>query len=229
MAMSMVASAAHATFLDFVIQPPSDSGSIGFNGSDPLAANSIKVVNIIGIDTPSQSGAISLCQDCTLSFATGVFIGYAANTWDFGPGGSISVYGGVDLTGDGDTNDAGDIASGSLLLSGSFNAARVLGLNGGNYSFQIAGGDFFDSKHIALLDYYGLPTTGGYQGNLNLSFLAQLNPDGDSQTADFINVPNGIGSGDIINQPIVPVPAAAWLFGTGLIGMTVIARRSKHS
>ncbi|MBU1192261.1 MAG: hypothetical protein KKA36_09510 [Gammaproteobacteria bacterium] len=39
--------------------------------------------------------------------------------------------------------NAGIIAS---ALSGSFNAATVVGLAAGSYQFQIAGGDFLDSK-----------------------------------------------------------------------------------
>jgi len=33
-----------------------------------------------------------------------------------------------------------------------------------------------------------------------------------------------IFSGDIVNQP-VPIPAAVWLFGAGLIGLVGVARR----
>ena len=34
-------------------------------------------------------------------------------------------------------------------------------------------------------------------------------------------------SGDVINSPVVPVPAAVWLFGSGLLGLVGIARRKK--
>lgn len=218
-----------AALLDFVIEPPHPGGSISFDGSNPLVASGLSVARVIGVDTPTNDTVTAQCIDCALAFNSGAFVGYSANLWDFGPGGTITIFGGVDLTGDGDTNDVADIASGSLLLSGSFNAARVLGLNGGAYSFQIAGGDFLDSKHVDLLNFYGLPITNSYQGNLNLSFLAQLNPDGNLLTADFASATNGIGSGDIINQPAVPVPPAVWLLGTGLIGITAIARRRHNT
>lgn len=57
--------------------------------------------------------------------------------------------------------------------------------------------------------------------------------------ADYINVPgNTLGSGSSIASPTkgsalvrginpVPVPAAAWLFGSGLIGLVGMARRKK--
>lgn len=221
---------AQAALLDFVIEPPHPGSSISFDGSHALTGSAIGVARVIGVDTPANGNVAAQCVDCSLSFASGAFLGYnsALNVWDFGPGGAITVVGGIDLTGDGDTDDTADIASGSLLLSGSFNAARVLGLSGGLYSFQIAGGDFMDNKHIDLLAFYGLPTSIGYQGNLNLSFLAQMNPDGNPLTADFVSAANGIGSGDIINQPAVPLPSALWLLGSGLLGMAAVARRRHH-
>lgn len=223
----VVSSTAHAALLDFVVEPPHAGGSIRFDGGNPLSGSAIGVARVIGVDTPSNAALAAACVDCSLTFTSGAFAGYNAafNIWDFGPGGSIAILGGVDLTGDGDADDASDIAPGSLLLGGSFNAARVLGLSGGTYSFQIAGGDFLDTKHSDLLTFYGLPTDIGYQGNLNLSFLAQMNPDGNPLSADFISATNGIGSGDIINQPTVPLPAAIWLLGSGVIGMTAVARR----
>lgn len=47
--MGLGASPAQAALLDFVIQPPSTSGYITFNGSDPLTASGINVGNIVGI------------------------------------------------------------------------------------------------------------------------------------------------------------------------------------
>jgi len=35
------------------------------------------------------------------------------------------------------------------------------------------------------------------------------------------------GSGFVTGTPAVPVPAAVWLFGSGLIGLIGIARRKK--
>jgi hypothetical protein len=218
-----------AALLDFVIEPPHPGGSISFDGSNTLVASGLSVARVIGVDTPANDTVTAQCIDCTLAFNSGAFDSYSANLWDFGPGGSITIFGGVDLTGDSDTNDVADIASGSLLLTGSFNAARVLGLNGGTYSFQIAGGDFLDSKHVDLLSFYGLPIASSYQGNLNLSFLAQLNPDSNPLTADFASIANGIGSGDIINQPIVPIPTTVWLLASGLLGMITVARRRDHA
>jgi hypothetical protein len=80
------------------------------------------------------------------------------------------------------------------------------------------GGAFTDTKHPELLAFYGLPDI-GYVGGLNISFSTTANM-GNLFTSDQIF------SGDIINQP-VPVPAAVWLFGSGLIGLVGVARRKK--
>ena len=37
----------------------------------------------------------------------------------------------------------------------------------------------------------------------------------------------GVQSGDVANASVVPVPAAVWLFGSGLIGLVGFARRKK--
>lgn len=211
-----------AAFLDFVIEPPHPGAAIGFDGSGPLSGTAIHVARTIGVDTLVNDAVAAQCIDCTLSFTSGGFIGYDAtlNIWDFGPGGSISIHGGVDLTGDGDADDADDVPVGALLLSGSFNVARVVGLAAGNYQFQIAGGDFLDNKHPDLLDFYGLPATAGYQGNMNLSFL--VDPGAIGANGSFSST--SIASGNIINQP-VPIPAAFWLLGSGLFGVVAVARR----
>jgi len=42
-----------------------------------------------------------------------------------------------------------------------------------------------------------------------------------------IAVTSGGGSGDSPEIETVPIPAAAWLFGSGLLGLVGIARRKK--
>ncbi len=39
----------------------------------------------------------------------------------------------------------------------------------------------------------------------------------------------GVGFSGFVEQTVVPVPAAVWLFGSGLIGLFGIARRKAHA
>jgi hypothetical protein len=111
----------------------------------------------------------------------------------------------------------GDIATlgitGETLLSGSFTSysTTVIPQLGGGQTevFQAAGPD---TKSNTLLGLLGIPL--------------------DTQFDFFgfsIESANGsVVSTDIINTATaVPVPAAVWLFGSGLLGMVGIARRKK--
>ena len=113
-----------------------------------------------------------------------------------------------------------------------------------------------DGDAIALLRDGTLIDSVVYEGIGNhLAFLAEggsfANADSSSITASIARLPNGIdtdfntgdfgsacltpggsnisGSGDcsVAVNP-VPVPAAAWLFGSGLLGLIGVSRRSKH-
>lgn len=199
---------AHAASLDFGIISPT-SGSLSYAGGvSSLVGTNIDVDEIVGLATPLNENVVSLCGSCSLDFTTGVSTG----GWSFGAGGTISITGSVDFP------VGTDIPAGTTLLSGTFNTATIVDLGSGNFEFQIAGGTFNDRKHPDLLAFYGLPDI-GYVGGFNLSF---------STTADMGNAfsTTSLGSGDIINQP-VPIPPAAWLFGSGLLGLAGIARRRR--
>lgn len=196
-----------ASTLDFNIVSPT-AGTISFSGgTDPLIGSGITVDNVVGLDTPSNNNVLSLCTSCTLDFETGGSTG----GWNFGAGGSITLTGGIDFPG-----ATPDIADGTILLSGSFGNATIIDLGSGLFQFQIVGGAFTDTKDPDLVAFYGLPNI-DYNGNFNISFQTSANM-GDAFTSDQV-----LG-GDVVNQP-VPVPAAVWLFGAGLIGLIGVARR----
>jgi hypothetical protein len=156
---------------------------------------------------------LSGCTACSLDFVTGASTG----GWTFGAGGSISITGGIDFP---DLPAGQDIGSGEILLQGTFDSAVVVDLGGGNFEFQIVGGAFTDTKHPQLLAYYGLPET-GYVGGLNISFSSSTAvTEGDAFSSAQIF------SGNVVNQP-VPVPAAVWLFGSGVLGFTLVGRRRR--
>jgi hypothetical protein len=196
--------------LDFGIKAPT-VGTLSYaGGAAPLQGAGIDVDDIVGLGTPSNDNILSKCLFCVLDFTTGGSTG----GWNFGAGGTITIIGGVDLSFDGTQ----EIANGSTLLSGTFYSAKVVDLGSGSFEFQIVGGSFTDTKHPELLAFYGLPEV-NYIGGLNISFSTSANPDEAFTSTQIF-------SGDIVNQP-VPVPAAVWLFGSGLLGLVGIARRKK--
>jgi hypothetical protein len=95
------------------------------------------------------------------------------------------------------------------LLSGSFNTNDWSFINSGGA--EVFSGAGVDTKSAELLTALGAPT------NTAFEFFA----------FSLQSVNGNVLSSDIINTAVVPVPAAVWLFGSGLLGMAGIARRKK--
>ena len=198
---------ASASSLDFNISTPT-SGSISYaGGAAPLIGSGIQVDNVVGLGTPSNDGVISVCDTCSLNFTSGASTG----GWVFGSGGTISITGGI-IFPDATT----DIGTGTTLLTGTFDTAQIFELVAGTFKFEILGASFSDTKNPDLLAFYGLPDV-TYFGGLNLSFTT-------SATIGNAITDSSLGSGAVTNQ-VVPVPAAVWLFGSGLLGLARLARR----
>jgi hypothetical protein len=204
---------AFAVSLDFNIGAPT-SGSVSFaGGSNPLIGSNIEVDNVVGLSTPDHANVQAVCLSCVLNFTTGGLTdaggpppsGSNNGWWSFGSGGSITITGGVDFQG-----VPGDIALGSTLLTGSFNSAfvRDLGVQG----FQVTFGTFLDQKHPDLLAYYGLTPGTPFEGAFTLLF-ASPNPGVGGAFAS-----TSIFSGNVVNA-VVPLPAAVWLFGSGVAAL----------
>lgn len=182
-------------------------------GALPLIGVDISVDTVIGIATPLNSGVILTLSPPpfhgTLSFMTGGLTGSTATTWDFGPGGSILVTGGIPVLG---------LANGTLLLSGVWTSATVISLTN---TFKIAGGAFVDTKNSTLLTYYGLPG-GAYSGTMNLQF--EIPKPGVTPPAAFAS--SQVLSGDITNTPTPVAEASIILFmGAGLVGIWGFRKR----
>ena len=203
-----------APIIDFAIGPPHPaSASISYaGGANPLVGTDLFVYNVLGFDTPQNGGVQYQVFGGDLDFTTGNFIGHNGNTWFFAGGGSITLYGGVDLNNNGSL-DTGDIPAGTLLFSGTFSNASVTAYG---LSFKITGASFYDTKDDALTEFFGLPNT-LYEGNLNIGFYATGLPPN-----SFFSVFEG--SGDASNSP-VPEPATMLLFGCGLVGIGFAARK----
>ena len=107
--------------------------------------------------------------------------------------------------------------------------------NGGTYTFhlggnQVAAATLFDwstSLDIAVLTIFDCPVSGG--GACSGASLpmaggpfAGATPGFNGTTADDFPPSGGV-------PPPVPVPAAVWLFGSGLVGLVGVARRRRKA
>lgn len=211
---------AMAVELDFNISAPT-SGTISYDGTgNGLIGANIEVDNVVGLDTPANANVTSLCVSCVLNFTSGSLSnaggpppsGSNNGWWSFGSGGSISITGGVQLQG------STDIPVGTTLMSGTFNDAFVQDLG---TQFRVTFGSFSDTKHADLLSYYGL-TPGPFSGALTLLFGSVNGGVGSAFTS------TSVFSGNVVNAPSpvapVPVPAAVWLFGSGLASLIPMLR-----
>lgn len=194
--------------LDFGIVAPSP-GSISYaGGANPLVGTNIEVDNVVGLNTPLNNNVLAPCVGCALNFTTGNFAGSTSTTWTFGPGGSISIVGGIPTMG---------IPAGTTLLSGTFTDNPVVTALGP--TFRIAGAVFVDRKHPRLVEFYGLPSGVEYSGAFNISFEATGLPPGGFASSRVL-------SGDVVNSPI-SIPSSLLLIGSGLIGFVFLHLRHR--
>lgn len=158
-----------------------------------------------------------------MDFITGGCLGSAsvgnAHSWTFDGGGTLTLIGGVDTSGDG---EADIIAEGTSLMSGTFLVGGVTHLDyySGTEKWFVTFAAFTDEKNEDLLDYYGMPHV-DYYGNFNISFEVT----GDNNVFDGFTSTQVL-SGDISNYP-VPISASALLLGSGLVGLIAFGQRMR--
>jgi hypothetical protein len=209
-----ISPSAMAVELDFNLSAPT-SGTVTYaGGGGALVGSNIEVDNVVGLSTPANTNVTSVCFSCLLNFNSGALTGSGPQNggwWSFGSSGTISITGGVQLQG------GTDISSGATLLMGSFSNAFVQDLGS---QFKVTFGSFSDTKNVDLLSYYGLTPGTPFQGALTLLFAATDNGVGSPFTS------TSVFSGNVVNSPApVPLPAAAWLFGSALVGLAGVLRK----
>jgi len=208
--VSYSASAAIISFDDGA--NPNQDGTLSYDGDGGvLTGDGIDFFTIIGEDTPLNNNTTLTCVDCVLNFVTGNNISEPTGSspvWVFSGPGELFITGTV-------MDGATTIVDDDLLVSGTFSQATVSGSEPG--AVLIFSGIGGDSKHDNLIDFFGLSNPFTFAstdisiGNAN--FLENGGFNGTVTNADFDNI------------SIVPVPAAVWLFGSGLLGLVGIARR----
>jgi len=214
LAWGLGVSGAMAWYLDFNVHSENNPGSISYaGGAAPLEGSGI-VVDDVMLQDAAYDASISL-SGAVLNFVTGNLVSYdnagTYETWTFGPGGYISIT---------------DPQYSAPLMYGSWENAIVMTLyDGGVFSLQLAAGSYLDHKNGLILCGLGLPgyecadaLVGNFAGGLNLTFIASVNDNTHAFTSTSVN------TGDVPNTP-VPVPGAAWLLGSGLLGLLGVRRR----
>jgi hypothetical protein len=183
---------------------------IGYaGGAAGLATSlSIPIATIRGTNTPVATSDLAVTNG-SLDFVTGSLTAFSTNggsAWDFAPGGSITVVGGVPALG---------IPDGTTLLSGSFD--NTVSLTGTDPTLATDGflvATFSDTKDLMLLASFGLDPDTQFRGALTLT----------GRLVDFPGEPlpafvtTGIGSVSLVNIASVPVPTTLALLVLGLAG-----------
>jgi len=185
--------------IDFATGSSGSTGTIVDGGATITGTGiTIGVTDVVG---SSNDGQFTTNAVLNFTATSGVVNGNTTT----GTAGTIDVVGFV-------SGLAGSQQNPVTLLSGTFNS----------WSFQnnglasIFNGSGLDVKNFDLLNNLGIdPNTQFEFFGFSMGF--DFSQDG---TATAIST-------DIINTTVIPVPAAVWLFGSGLLGMVGVARRRR--
>jgi hypothetical protein len=135
-------------------------------------------------------------------------------------GGTFNLIATIDASG---AMSGGSLSIGGTVSSLGFNTGTLLTGNLTDFGFPDAGGDplefLFDvTGGDAAVLYGGVGAVGGV--------IMGATGFGGSFDSDFDNLRDGAGSG-VANVAPIPVPAAVWLFGSGLVGLAGLGRRRR--
>lgn len=186
------------------------------------------------------ANAVTVAPPISIDFGTGVGVG-GTITWDGtdAVGTNISINA-VNIANATDSNADGgytavallnfDTAAGTITVDGTMGVDASTGLTVSQTLFNgVIDTWSYDAGFISLFSARG---GGGISTDLSTFVGEALN-----QAYTFgeltLNIGDSIHSADLLlagpdrglNPPEVPVPAAAWLFGSGLLGLMGVARR----
>jgi hypothetical protein len=206
---------ARASSITFLGAAPT-AGSLSYaGGTTPLVGSNISLDLIVGTATPLHPGGAALCIGCVLDFVTGDFVVGDPTAWIFQDGGSFSIVGGVDLTGDG-LIGAGDIANGTTLISGAFSGLQFVLTDGATPLFSGLQLSFLSTVlDTNLTGYYGLGPTAGSETIMFMTFAGQGIAPGAFDTAAIENI--------VVSAP---EPVSMVLLGGGLVAAFARRRRA---
>jgi len=211
---------AQAFLIDFNILAGS-GGTGDYDGlGGPFVGADINVTSVFFDGTPNYSGQTLALTNGKLNFVTGDFVSHVGFDYFFAGGGAITITGGIAGLGIPALDGNGDP---TVLLTGFFTLAPPAGGDYPDVKYQGASNTFLaafnDLKNECLLTELGLA---GFidlylLGSINLGFTGTLSEAGFSLAS---------ASGDVTN---VPVPPAALLLGSGLLGLVGLGWRRKKS
>lgn len=188
--------------ITFDTVPDGAGGTITYDGAGgPAVGQGIVFVNVQGLDTPLNSGAVLSCVSCALAFTTGANQDETPPGWSWAGGGTITLTGTIPAIG---------INAPTDLLTGSFiETANTPGLaSTGPSAIFLAFG--FDTKDATLAAFYGLGPDFAFAN----TEIALDTFSADPVTNAFVAIPN---QADIINAAQVPGPIPLVLLGLGLL------------
>lgn len=202
--------------IDFGIIAPTPGsiayGGTGVVGDAPMIGTNIQVDNVVGTDTPFNSGGSLPLGNGVLNFTTGTFSG-GTSQWNFASGGTITLDGTLDFDGAGP-----NLPITATWLTGTLSTATVVPFGGGlNLTFSA----FTDLKDPRLIAYFFGPIFDPltqFSGLFHIDFNA-------SGIAPGSFTSTQLGSGDVLNQ--VPIPPTALLLGSGLLGLVGLGWRRR--
>lgn len=200
---------AQAFEFDFGVQHPQTSTAtdslVSYAGGEaPLIGTDIIIENVIVTGTTNDG--LYPITDGLLNFTTGNLLAASPNIWKFDIGGSITLAGTT-------------VGAGSIGMTGTFTDPIIVSQSRDPNTFHNVIGAFNDTKNSDWLGFFGV--TNPLNGEITLSF--------NTEDAIFPGVA-GFSSSSIDVGAVhnVPLPPAALLLGTGLLGMVGLGYRRKR-